>query len=1185
MAKYVVIECNRQNSQSNYGNLDESEDIYKNLWVNNVSTTGIQVESGDTISCVSAAINNVGASDEVMEFIGNTQQGFLDNKLNIEAGYYVNHTGRNTGMLPFTNMKTINGFLGVTDSKRQNNYFRNLGAPDLRDYGSDIITNNYVNQLSIPNDSLLFRMTADDPAGEGYKVGDVVSTWTLSPATSSGQSLVIKITEITNETATAIGIPTKFIVISVGRLYSVNDKLTAKTAPAGGKPIILTIKAYPNVNFCTKNYEGQPDGGRYFFGNLNYTGALSKYDGIPETDREDTDLLDNNFNIRKFDIDLEVPIGFNTPDNIGGILTDILHKPIRYNGVRQEKDNWQYIIPEKVIVESVNTRGLPLSGAPNIIQTPTWQPIGCNANGEVVATNTLNTLTGSLHSFYSMCAWEQPDRLKWLGQLNSLYFGLNVLDVKNEIFTGRASTIINNIGDFGNQSIGEYSILPRLLNNMVFDTLPNPNDPTQPYKYMDEVNKQCVYQKGGWLVTTIYYTEEMVKKIADILHNTEEYWGDKSQVVNPESSDYNLNLASILDLGKYQDEQSQCFPPSITDPASGSFDPSTPFDQRLRYTVSNKDRSVGAYQETATWGNNVTFPTRFPLFNIQSDSNFGQRLCTGDQQLNNNFIGTDGLNDGFQLSQIVVSSRWTDDYLPPSVISEGDIDENLPYTNTYNSCFGDFNLPFSNNVNTSFRSTYNGTTYDEMIGWAKKYDVAVIPVYPQPNNQIGTSEYITFPDSKGIGRPFLAFRSHLEIGGDEPMDRIKNTGKWKIDAGNCLQGTFIGYDPSFIRNKAVQVFNLQHPSPNNYDKNSSYNPIMYIGAVNPSLEYSPLLSRFEITGLNTPMTLGNGKQSDFPNFQDANDDPEQVVYNNSVTGAIMPFFRSYFNLSTGALADFDYIHRDQLGIVQRSDTLLGSQSGIAITGISLYKTNSLELIPLSNTDYGLYINCLFHKMGFDLNQFLPIFGNSQAIFVSKLPISQINRTYLEAIENTVKPVTTGAYISSAEFQPLSLNQKNYPMYDLGGDTLISVQPAVNQANLVGQRLPQKLDFPYLCVYSSIVSSGTDTLYIGSGNGHQLIPCMAFITRNYSSGDFFYGLEQSFSYTATKNFTITDITTDIRLPDGTRPQLQPHSSVIYKITKPQNSLPSVMPTETKKIISNNNIHNDDKDRRDRIKKAI
>ena len=39
------------------------------------------------------------------------------------------------------------------------------------------------------------------------------------------------------------------------------------------------------------------------------------------------------------------------------------------------------------------------------------------------------------------------------------------------------------------------------------------------------------------------------------------------------------------------------------------------------------------------------------------------------------------------------------------------------------------------------------------------------------------------------------------------------------------------------------------------------------------------------------------------------------------------------------------------------------------------------------------------------------------------------------------------------------------------------------------------------------------------------------------------------YTITKDFILTDITTELRLPDGSAPRLAPASCIIYKITKP------------------------------------
>tara|TARA_R110002049_G_scaffold20360_1_gene75062 strand:- start:247 stop:522 length:276 start_codon:yes stop_codon:yes gene_type:complete len=65
--------------------------------------------------------------------------------------------------------------------------------------------------------------------------------------------------------------------------------------------------------------------------------------------------------------------------------------------------------------------------------------------------------------------------------------------------------------------------------------------------------------------------------------------------------------------------------------------------------------------------------------------------------------------------------------------------------------------------------------------------------------------------------------------------------------------------------------------------------------------------------------------------------------------------------------------------------------------------------------------------------------------------------------------------------------------------------------------------------------------------------MSYLTRENNESDFFFQNERTFTYTATKDFTITDITTDIRLPNGTRPNLDAKSTIIYKIEKPLNSL--------------------------------
>ena len=77
MSKFVILECNRDraidvNSQT------ELTDPYKNKWTNQVSNSGIVVNSGDVLTIEQSIVNVKGASTEVMEFRGtNNKMGLL----------------------------------------------------------------------------------------------------------------------------------------------------------------------------------------------------------------------------------------------------------------------------------------------------------------------------------------------------------------------------------------------------------------------------------------------------------------------------------------------------------------------------------------------------------------------------------------------------------------------------------------------------------------------------------------------------------------------------------------------------------------------------------------------------------------------------------------------------------------------------------------------------------------------------------------------------------------------------------------------------------------------------------------------------------------------------------------------------------------------------------------------------
>lgn len=249
---------------------------------------------------------------------------------------------------------------------------------------------------------------------------------------------------------------------------------------------------------------------------------------------------------------------------------------------------------------------------------------------------------------------------------------------------------------------------------------------------------------------------------------------------------------------------------------------------------------------------------------------------------------------------------------------------------------------------------------------------------------------------------------------------------------------------------------------------------------------------------------------------------------------------------------------------------MDSQTGVCLEHLILFDEKDNRTIITSKDYYSdnhyKYHNCLLDKMGFDFTTLFPSFGDRNAFFRDTSLFNNKDETYLDFIQNVTKPLTTGARLTTEITQTFSVNQENAPLFDLGGDILIDpITVDAIQGEITGNKLPSKFDFSYLTINSSLVSEGTDTIYIGGSDNQSKLPCMTYLTRENNESDFFYQSEKGFSFTATKDFTITDITTDIRLPNGDRPFLDSHSTVIYKIEKPIRSLPldtQPIPTHTK-----------------------
>jgi len=191
---------------------------------------------------------------------------------------------------------------------------------------------------------------------------------------------------------------------------------------------------------------------------------------------------------------------------------------------------------------------------------------------------------------------------------------------------------------------------------------------------------------------------------------------------------------------------------------------------------------------------------------------------------------------------------------------------------------------------------------------------------------------------------------------------------------------------------------------------------------------------------------------------------------------------------------------------------------------------------------------LFGKMGYSIEQLLPIFGKQNNIF------NRNNYNLYEGYEknivlkqrNMVVPFTTNAFISGSTSIDFTTNFSNYPMKNLGVPRDgISISATAETDSLIATSLPQKLAYSYLVVYSDILQQ--QSTYYGS-NYLSTLPAIGYITRNYDTSDFFFSFSNDWSFYIDKKRMLNEFTIDIRLPNGMKPPIDDNSSILFKVIK-------------------------------------
>tara|TARA_R110002072_G_scaffold6279_10_gene37347 strand:+ start:2041 stop:5559 length:3519 start_codon:yes stop_codon:yes gene_type:complete len=1155
MSKYILLECNRERAIDKSFN-SSITDTFKNKWTNQVSNSGILVKAGDVLTIDETIINSKGADSEVMEFRGEpNENNIIDNKAQVEFSYYINHNGSNTGNFPMIGHKTYRGqgnlitpFVIATDGGNypqatpivkiapysEANFLsmiskRSLGEVWLGGDGSNYNgQTEFINPISsddvMPQSLRVFKMTTTQRGGglgasgtasninSGFIEGTVYDTTTTD---SNGAGMRIRV----DSTITIGDIPNiieNFTIIDMGTsdYTDANATITIPLTAAEGTSQIYTINS-PLGSEYTSSDISKFDGSKYFPLNVGYSGLCLFNDtqinnNQPAFDISadyDVDKLELNPSKRTNNVILETPKGFSTPSTISNILTEQLARPDKIDrnfnkGDFLDMEGFEFFHLDP-ITDFTNT------GKPNIIASKVYQPHSANFfnNGKNVPKKA--SLTGKRTTFYQSIAYKEPERII------SLQPAFKQFEVQaepyiagNEIQTATGTQIVgvNTFGDFGRAGTGEFGPHPTILADPLIAGV--------------DVNMD----RGNIIVSNILFTKSNIQKISK-MKGAEKYMGDLSRVQDTTTDNYKEYLSVNLDVGMYDDELSTQGILTKTDVGELT-------DQRTKFAT--KAEAIAANNCEVSVGNN--------RIGFQRDL-------------------TKTANDGQQLSNMWVKSRYDKNSM---LFDRNNISTDFQ-TNFAILGLGSKKMDTTGtDINQVFGEGHtlaDGTfiSIEEMNSWAEEYDVAVLPL----NVPINPADATQNQDIKKFNIPFVCFVIACNYGTDAVFDNIKQfeattLNHWRADFDNFKFGQMFGFDPSFTRNKAVVIYNNQLGVGTNSGDPKNYLNYVNLGAVNPLINFDANFSRFSISGLNTPLFIGNGLTTDDTLEFTPSDNPQQQSLTINGSHQIIPSqSKDIGTVPTGH--NKRILRIGQYGKArQEYGTILDSQSGCCIESISVFDNNNnlvkFGLEELKSQNEYLYHNTLFDKMGFDLETLLPKFGSQDAFF--RNPSIQLsNKTFEIAKRHTIKPMTTGADLTANDCQTFSVNEESAPLFDLGGDTFRQIKPDATQGEITATRLASKFDFSYLCVYSSLISEGTDTIYIGGSDNQSKLSCMTYLTRENNQSDFFYQGEKGFNFTATKDFTITDITTDIRLPNGERPILNSSSTIIYKIEKPLRSLPS------------------------------
>ncbi len=401
-----------------------------------------------------------------------------------------------------------------------------------------------------------------------------------------------------------------------------------------------------------------------------------------------------------------------------------------------------------------------------------------------------------------------------------------------------------------------------------------------------------------------------------------------------------------------------------------------------------------------------------------------------------------------------------------------------------------------------------------------------------------TGATLTNNGAQYSGVPILQYSYEKNAGGTDPYP--EDNGAW-VRFPN-IQLTMGDFKTSY---KAGTIANTQ-----------SQFPYMMIGSNDINVSFDDTLTRMGFNKLHTLMKEGqesNNLQRYYDGSMIFNSEKALISPDGESGNEVMKIHnkKTYCNSTRAGFTEAAPSEDFEKQIIPISNPAIrqkGIASGIGGVGILNIFNGKKDGTYQKANSYNLktYAGTLFDKLGFNLKQLIPQFGQQNTIFNRGLhnKFIEYNDKPLSNYNSQVKPLTTNGLITSTLNQSLNTNNINYLIGS--SDANNSLEKSVPQTtdSLIAENLPAKYSYSHILIYSNIIPKYN---YVAAQKINK-VPVIGNITRSYETGNIIYGNQPGIEYIVDKSYILSDIDVDLKTELGLDAPIDSGSTIVFKIDK-------------------------------------